>query len=192
MDWANLIQHYGYIAVLIGTFFEGETVLILGSYAVQQHILNFWLLVATAMLGSFIGDQLYYQLGRRYGMDCLKKRPKLADKFQRATQFIDKYPVLMILLMRFAWGLRAVLPISFGIKKYSCVRYCFVNIIACFIWAFVVVSVGLQVSHGLHHLWQMILPQHHHVVVAVIGCILIATMSIFIVLHMHKNKIRSL
>lgn len=60
MNWTDLIQHYGYFAILIGSFFEGETVLMLGAYAVHQHVFNFWLLIIVAMLGGFLGDQLYY------------------------------------------------------------------------------------------------------------------------------------
>lgn len=35
MDWTYLLQHYGYFAVVIGSFFEGETILMLGAYAVH-------------------------------------------------------------------------------------------------------------------------------------------------------------
>ncbi|WP_171255189.1 DedA family protein, partial [Acinetobacter terrae] len=114
INWSTLLQHYGYLAILVGTFFEGETVLLLGAYAVNQHILNFWLLIATAMIGSFIGDQFYYHMGRKYGYDFISRRPKLERKFQQASLFVEYYPTLSILLMRFAWGLRTVIPISFG------------------------------------------------------------------------------
>ncbi len=175
MNWTDLLQHYGYFAVFIGTFFEGETVLTLGAYAVHQHILHFWPLILTAVLGSFLGDQLYYQIGHRYGTDFINKRPKLAEKFEQASIFIQHYPTLTILLMRFAWGLRTVLPVSFGIKKYPVIRYMFVNLIACFIWAFVIISIGIQVSLWLHKFWKMILPFHSHltIIIAVISCIIL-------------------
>lgn len=32
-----------------------------------MHVLHFWVLIFSAMLGGFIGDQLYYQIGKRYG-----------------------------------------------------------------------------------------------------------------------------
>ncbi len=105
MNWTELIQHYGYWAIFAGTLFEGETVLMLGAYAVHQHLLNFWLLLSVAMLGSFIGDQFYYQLGARYGQKMLESQQEFAKKFQRASQFIDRYPILTILGMRFAWDL---------------------------------------------------------------------------------------
>ena len=59
IDWSALLQHYGYFAILVGTFFEGESVLLLAAYTVHQHLLNFWWVIAAAMLGGFFGDQLY-------------------------------------------------------------------------------------------------------------------------------------
>lgn len=191
INWSTLLQHYGYLAILVGTFFEGETVLLLGAYAVNQHILNFWLLIATAMIGSFIGDQFYYHMGRKYGYDFISRRPKLERKFQQASLFVEYYPTLSILLMRFAWGLRTVIPISFGIKKYSVSRYIVVNILACFIWAFVVVSVGLQVSHWLHQFWKNLIQDDEYPLIimsAVITCIIVVRILYGWLIHIKSKK----
>jgi membrane protein DedA with SNARE-associated domain len=175
-DWSSLVQHYGYLAVLIGSFFEGETVLMLGAYAVHQHILSFWPLVGIAMFGGFLGDQLYYFIGYRYGYNFIRSRPKLNKKFKRASQMIVRFPTLSILLMRFLWGLRTIIPMSFGILRYPAMRYLAVNLLASFIWAFVVISVGMQVSHWLHVFWHMLLPHQKKIIIiaAVISCIIIA------------------
>lgn len=164
-----LCNHCGYI-------FEGETILLLGAYAVQQNIFNFWFLIFAATLGGFIGDQFYYQIGAKFGYDFIHRRPKLAKRFHQASQWIEAYPTLSILFMRFAWGLRTVIPISFGIKKYSLWHYVSINIVASFLWAFIVVSVGLQVAHWLHQFWDKLL--HHDeklmlVTAAVIICLAI-------------------
>ena len=157
MDWSDLLQNYGYFAVIVGAFFEGETVLLLGAYAVQQEVFKFWILILAGTLGAFIGDQFYYQIGAKFGHKFIHDRPKLAEKFHKASVLIDKYPTLSILFMRFAWGLRTVIPISFGIKRYHFIRYFLVNIVASFLWAFIIVTIGLQVTHGLHQLWDYLI-----------------------------------
>lgn len=174
-DWAELLQHYGYWAVMIGTFFEGETVVVLGAYAVQQGILDYWFLILVAMFGGFVGDQFYYYLGSKFGYDFIQKRPKLAEKFDRASYLIERYPILMILVMRFAWGLRTLIPMSFGIKKYPLIRYTPINLLASFIWSWIVVSVGIQLSHWLEKVWQNLLPQYHDVLIgtAVVICLIV-------------------
>lgn len=191
IDWASFLQHYGYYAVLIGTFLEGETILLLSAYAVQHDIFNFWLLITVATIGSFIGDQFYYQIGAKFGHSFIHNRPKLAQKFHQASQWIDRYPTLSILFMRFAWGLRTVIPISFGIKKYPLPHYIMVNIAASFLWAFVVVSIGLQVAHWLHQFWQFFMiedGQRWQVVIAVILCLCLLGAVYAIICYRRNQK----
>jgi membrane protein DedA with SNARE-associated domain len=91
--------------------------------------------------------------------------------------------------MRFAWGLRSILPISIGIKAYPLWKYMLINLLACLIWAFVVVSVGLQISHWLHVFWAKILPYHHdlYIIFAVVACILLLRIIYSIVIHYKKS-----
>ena len=190
MNWTDLLQHYGYFAIFIGAFFEGENVLMLGAYAVHQHVMSFWLLIAVAVVGSFIGDQFYYQVGRRYGQKLLQTKPKFAEKFERASQFIERFPILTILLMRFAWGLRTVLPITVGIKAYPLWKYILINLMACFLWALIVVSFGLQMSHWLHLFWTKMLPYHQgiNIIVYVIVCLLMIKVIYVITMYLKSKK----
>ncbi|WP_245668237.1 DedA family protein [Acinetobacter gandensis] len=173
MNWTDLIQHYGYIAIFIGTLFEGETVLMIGAYAVHQHILHFPMLIAVAILGSFIGDQFYYQMGAHYGQKLIQSNAEFAQKFDRASQFIERYPILTILFMRFAWGFRTILPIAVGVRAYPVWKYVLINLVACFIWAMLVATIGFQISHYLHLFWAKMLPYHQeiYIVIAVLLCI---------------------
>ncbi|WP_257227377.1 DedA family protein [Acinetobacter sp. YH12070] len=173
MNWTDLIQHYGYIAIFIGTLFEGETVLMIGAYAVHQHILHFPVLIAVAMLGSFIGDQFYYQMGARYGQKLIQSNVEFAQKFDRASQFIERYPILTILFMRFAWGFRTILPIAVGVRTYPVWKYVLISLVACFIWVMLVATIGFQISHYLHLFWAKMLSYHQdiYIVIAVILCI---------------------
>lgn len=193
MNWTDLIQHYGYFAIFVGSLFEGETVLMLGAYAVHQHLLNFWLLIVVAMLGGFIGDQFYYQVGRHYGKKIIQSKPELAENFDKASQFIERFPVLTILLMRFAWGLRTVLPIAVGIKGYAVWKYIFINLLACFIWAWVVVTIGVKVTYWLHVFWKNILPYHEDVytVMAVVICIVLGRVLYIVFKKLRHQKHKS-
>jgi membrane protein DedA with SNARE-associated domain len=181
LDWTQLLQDYGYLAVLIGTFFEGETVLLLGSFAVHQNILNLWWLILTATIGAFIGDQFYYYVGSKFGHEFIHKRPALAAKFHKASGLIEKYPTITILCMRFAWGLRTVIPISFGIKKYNYIHYAIVNIFASFIWAIVIIFIGVQVTQWIHEIWDSLLHIHF-------DTIIICTLLIIAIITLYKIR----
>jgi membrane protein DedA with SNARE-associated domain len=61
-----LIAHSGYAAVLVGTFLEGETVLVLAGIAAHRGYLDLPLVIGAAFLDTLFGDQLYFFLGRRH------------------------------------------------------------------------------------------------------------------------------
>ena len=74
MNIPDLIQSYGYYAVAVGTFLEGETVLLLaGAAASSSHLAMPWV-IAVATVASFAGDQLFFYLGRAYGPALLQRR----------------------------------------------------------------------------------------------------------------------
>ena len=55
-----LILTYGYAALLIGTFFEGETILIIGGLTAHLGYLQLPLVMVIAFIGSFSGDQVFF------------------------------------------------------------------------------------------------------------------------------------
>ncbi len=73
MDINNLISHYGYAALIIGSMAEGETITLLGGVVAHQGLLKFPLVVISVALGGMIGDQVLYLLGRRFGGRVLKR-----------------------------------------------------------------------------------------------------------------------
>ena len=76
MDANALIRDYGYWAVLVGTFLEGETILILAGVAAQFGNLELPLVILSAFVGSSCGDQLYYFIGRHQGAALLRRFPR--------------------------------------------------------------------------------------------------------------------
>ena len=66
-----LIQTYGYVAILVGTFLEGETVLVLGGLAAHQGYLQLPGVMLAAFAGTLIGDQLFFFLGLILFSGCI-------------------------------------------------------------------------------------------------------------------------
>ena len=67
MTLASFLSSYGYPALLIGTFLEGETILVLGGLAAHQGYLSQvekWLLVAVAAVGG-LAWLIYFLCSRR-------------------------------------------------------------------------------------------------------------------------------
>ncbi|HEX2117143.1 MAG TPA: DedA family protein [Alphaproteobacteria bacterium] len=131
----QLVADYGYVAILIGTFFEGETILLVGAFAAHQGYLRIDMVILIAFVGSCAGDQFWYMLGRRYGPGRLVKRPWLADRVERITRWLDRYPTLFILGFRFVYGIRNIAPVAIALSKIPPWRFYVLNVFAAAIWA---------------------------------------------------------
>jgi membrane protein DedA with SNARE-associated domain len=76
----QLIQNYGEWIYLIAFFWaalEGETFVIFAGLAAQRGYLNLYELIAAVGLGSLLGDQICFWLGRLHGAHILDRFPKL-------------------------------------------------------------------------------------------------------------------
>ena len=71
----SLLRAYGYPVLIIGTFLEGESVMLLAGVAAHIGDLSLDWVILCGFCGTFFGDQLYFILGRRHGKSMLAKRP---------------------------------------------------------------------------------------------------------------------
>jgi membrane protein DedA with SNARE-associated domain len=165
MDIATLIAQYGYAAVFLGALLEGETVLLLAGYAAHRGYLDFAVLTGVAGIGAMTGDQFFFWLGRRHGQTLLLRRPVLRKKVEHALALIQRHPVIIILAMRFMWGLRIALPVAVGLSEVSRWRFFWLNLASAALWAPLVGGAGyvfgallsthLAVLHRIEH-WVML------------------------------------
>jgi len=149
---SELLQDYGYYAVFFAGLIEGETILLLGAYAVQEGYLRLLPLIACGAAAAFLSDQFYFFLGRRKGQEVLQRHPRLHKRFDKAFRFVGRHPVATVLLMRFAWGLRIVFPVALGMTRMRAAVYVPLSAVAAVVWAAIVASLGVWVSEALKSL----------------------------------------
>lgn len=131
----ELIRNYGYLAVLVGTFFEGETILLLGGFAAHLGFLELPWVIVCGLGGSFCGDQLFYYIGRHYGPKIITRRPSWQERAERVYEHLRRHRNLLILTFRFFYGLRNVTPFAIGAANVSRVRFFTLNLIGAILWA---------------------------------------------------------
>ncbi|OGI54603.1 MAG: hypothetical protein A3E57_08970 [Candidatus Muproteobacteria bacterium RIFCSPHIGHO2_12_FULL_60_33] len=138
----ELIRNYGYLAILIGTFLEGETILILGGLASHMGFLELPWVMAAALTGSFTGDQLYFYIGRHYGPKIIARRLSWQEGAQKVYKHLHRHKNLLILSFRFFYGFRNVTPFAVGAAHISRLRFFSLNLVGAVIWAFVFAYAG--------------------------------------------------
>jgi membrane protein DedA with SNARE-associated domain len=126
-----------YVVVVVWTFLEGETFIIVLGYLAQEgtYHINIWMVMLFALLGSFIGDQFYFYIGRIYGQPLLKRWPGMEKKIEWAFHMVRDHQTLFILTFRFIYGVRNISPFVIGMSGVSRVKYFILNLIAAAVWA---------------------------------------------------------
>ena len=147
MSLQELVSTYGYATIAIGTFLEGETVLVLGGFAAHRGYLELPWVITWAFLGTLFGDQLYYYIGRSRGMDFINRRPLWQARSARVFRLLHKHQYLLILGFRFLYGLRTVTPFLLGASGIPKLRFTILNLFGAFIWAIAVGVLGYLFGH---------------------------------------------
>ena len=145
----SLLTAYGYPVLVIGTFLEGETILILGGVSAHLGYLSLVWVIACGFVGTFLGDQLYFFLGRRQGKTWLSRRPSWHSRADRVFHMLSKHQNLVILGFRFLYGLRTVTPFAIGMSKVSYLRFTTLNLIGASIWAIGIGLAGYYFGHAV-------------------------------------------
>jgi len=149
MTIESIIISYGYPAVLVGTFFEGETVLVLAGFFAHRGCLNLAAVMTLAFMGGFLGDFTFFMAGRRYGSRIIEKRPRLRSSMERFNTLFSRFGGPLIIALRFLYGLRIVGPIDIGAHGMKPFRFIFYNALGALIWSASVSSLGYFFGRAL-------------------------------------------
>jgi len=142
MPLESILQTYGYWALLIGTFLEGETILILGGFLAHRGYLELPWVIAAAFTGTLAGDQLFFFIGRIKGGSFLDKKPLWKPSIEKVHNLFERYQMLLILGFRFIYGIRTVTPFVIGMSRVKTERFIILNIIGALVWAIVIGTGG--------------------------------------------------
>ena len=131
----ELIKEYGYIILFVWSILEGEMGLIMGGLLSHTGNMDLGIAIAVAGFGGFVGDQIYFYIGRYNKGYIQRKMYSQRRKFALAHLLLKKYGWPIIFIQRFLYGLRTIIPISIGLTRYSAKMYAFINFLSGFVWA---------------------------------------------------------
>lgn len=185
------LQLHGYWVLFLGTFLEGEAVLIFAGLLACQGYLTLYGVILSAFAGSFLGDQFYFHLGRRNGAFLLKVFTNFSKKFRKGLRLIERYGSFVAFVSRFTYGFRILLPIILGMTDFPSRRFLWFNLASASVWATVFALAGYLFGKGASLLVDD-LERYEPLLLLVLG-ILIALMwaSHFLAHLWRRRKARS-
>jgi membrane protein DedA with SNARE-associated domain len=168
------LELHGYWVLFIGTFLEGEAILLLAGFLAFQGYLNILGVICIAWAGSFLGDQFYFYLGRFRGRGLLKRFHSIARKFREALKLIEKYGNFVAFISRFTYGFRIVLPIILGITNLAPRTFLWINLASAFTWAVIFSLGGFLFGKSASLFLDNVSNYEHYLVLALFGFIFMA------------------
>lgn len=146
----DFLDQYGYLALMVGTFFEGETAILIASSLIHKGMFDAPPTIFMAFLGSFVSDWLYFTIGRLNGKLFIQRRPSLAKKVQPVTNFFDQNNIQILFTYRFLYGFRVIIPIIIGMSSIKPLQFLKYSILAGVLWATTVSTVGYFIGRILN------------------------------------------
>lgn len=142
MDIAYLVQTYGYFAVALGCFLEGEAVLLAGSFAAYHGHLALPLVMAIAAVASFLGDVPYFFAGRHYGLRAMRRFRSLRNRRKQLQTLMHRHHVVLLLSLRFLYGMRIAGLLALGMSRMPAWRFLALDFAGALLWSGIVCVAG--------------------------------------------------
>ena len=184
LDLAGLIESYGYIAVFIGAFLEGETILALAGLASYRGYMDFWTVVMVAMMAGFLGDQFYFFLGRWKGQQLLSRFPRWQERAHKFDALLARWHAPLIIGIRFMYGFRILGPIMLGMGRVPSWKFVLYNFIGAAIWAPLIAGIGYKFGEML----ETILGNMKRYEMWVFAAIILIGTTLFIIHRIRESR----
>ncbi len=140
--------------LFIGFFLPGDSLLFTAGFVAYNYpnILNIWVLIFGAFVSAFLGDNVGYATGNRWGRKLFQKEDSWLFKKQyleKAQNFYEKHGRKTIILARFVPIVRTFAPIIAGIGAMHYRTFMFYNLIGGFVWTFGITLLGYFLGRSL-------------------------------------------
>jgi membrane protein DedA with SNARE-associated domain len=155
----NLIINFGYPALFLGSFLEGESFLIAAGFLAKRGYLNLNLVIIVALMGAYLGDIALYFLGRKKGRAIILRFPQIRIYYPKAKKLFHKYGIWAIFITRYLYGLRFASAAFFGLMKMRTRDFLFLAFISCLVWSIIIgylgyvfgASLDILIGHVKHY-----------------------------------------
>ena|SRR5688572_15628139 len=144
-----LLERFGYLAVFVGTFLEGEGILVAAGFFAQRGYLDVFLVTLVAFLGAYAGHIFWFWLGRVHGVRLLDRFPKMRKHFGKGIRMFERYGAAAIIITQWLYGIRITAAVIVGFSRISIAKFLFYEAISCMLWAAVITAAGFYFGSAI-------------------------------------------
>jgi membrane protein DedA with SNARE-associated domain len=187
MSLQTLINTYGYLALFLGALFEGETVVVIAGFSAHQGYLDLKQVVLISFLGSLLGDQFYFYVGRIKGRKFIDQRVTWKKRVARIQSVLEKHQNLLLFSFRFLYGFRTVTPFVVGVSNIKATKFTLFNGLSALMWAVMFSIAGFLFGNTIELLFAE-MRSYEEEIICVIALIGILVWAIRFYIQRKPNK----
>ncbi len=136
VELEGLFAHYGYLALIFGSFADGTPIMLFGGFAAHRG----WLVLVPFVIlagafGNFAAATAWFFGVRAIGEQILTRRPEWAAQVAKVRAQLDRWEIPVILGVRFLPGIATAGLIAVALSSISAARFLVLNAIAAVLWA---------------------------------------------------------
>lgn len=183
----NHLAIYGYIGLFIYSLGGGFVALMAASVLSYMGKMDLATSMATAFVANVIGDNLLFYLARNQREVLHSYLKKHRRKLALAHLKMKQYGSWIILIQKFIYGIKTLIPMAIGLTKYDVKKFTLLNILSAIVWTCVVGFGSFYFGGALMHFYNIILSRPYFAVIIVL--VLIASIWIYLTMATKKKKI---
>ncbi len=152
------ISSGGYALIVVGTFFEGELVMLAAGMAASAGLLSLPYAILAGMIGIFGSDTVCFLIGRLAGSRLSRWLPGLYARAGGIFKLVEQHDEKLLIFFQFFPGLCTIVPVAFGMTKISIGRFMALDFIGNATWTLAFSLGGYLFGSAVGHLISQMHP----------------------------------
>ncbi len=171
---------WAYLLLAVSAFLEnlippvpGDVVVVFSAYLVGLGVLEWIPVYVSTCIGGTLGFSVMFALGARHGARILQSRLRIgsAQSLERATRWLERYGVWLVLANRFLSGIRSVIALAAGMGGMGWKPVVGLGLVSMAVWNGLLIYAGMLVGTNWERAAEL-LGDYNRIVFAVIATVL--------------------
>ncbi len=137
-DMLSNLATYGYIVLFLYSLGGGFVALMAAGVLSYTGKMDLTTALAIAFVANFLGDTLLFYMARYHKSDMMRQFRKHRRKLALSHLLMKKYGSWIILMQKFVYGIKTLIPLAIGLTKYDFMKFSILNLLSAGVWTLVV------------------------------------------------------